>query len=230
MSVRRIDVYLECGRKRTFAGALDWPGWCRSGTNESEALDALLACAPKYAAIVAGARLGFAPPKSRSQLDVVERLPDTATTDFGAPGVPPTVDRDRSCGPEDLKRFGKVLRAAWQAFDGAVEAARGKPLATGPRGGGRSLEKIVSHVVEADAAYLRAVGWKAPNAGGPAERIAATRGAMLDALEASAAGRIPARGPRGGVRWTARYFVRRVAWHAVAHAWEIERRAGLRLW
>ena len=27
----KMDVYLEVGQKRTFAGALDWPGWCRSG-------------------------------------------------------------------------------------------------------------------------------------------------------------------------------------------------------
>jgi hypothetical protein len=30
------------------------------------------------------------------------------------------------------------------------------------------------------------------------------------------------------VRWSARYFVRRVTWHVMAHVWEIERRAALR--
>ena len=30
-AVNPIDVYLELGTKRTFAGAIDWPGWCRSG-------------------------------------------------------------------------------------------------------------------------------------------------------------------------------------------------------
>lgn len=25
------DVYLEAGKKRVFACAADWPGWCRSG-------------------------------------------------------------------------------------------------------------------------------------------------------------------------------------------------------
>ena len=33
-----IDVYLEIGKKRTFAGAIDWPGWCRSGRDEGAAL------------------------------------------------------------------------------------------------------------------------------------------------------------------------------------------------
>ena len=26
-----IDSYLEIGKTRVFAGAIEWPGWCRSG-------------------------------------------------------------------------------------------------------------------------------------------------------------------------------------------------------
>lgn len=220
-----LDVYLEVGAKRTFAGALDWPGWCRHGRNEADALTALIAYGPRYAAVLARTRLGFSAPDDLGQLVVVERLPGTATTDFGAPAVAPTVDHQRTCDAAELARFEKILRAGWRAFDAAVESARGKTLATGPRGGGRSLEAIVAHVVEADAGYLGAVGWKAPKAAEPDERLAATRAAILAALTASATGELPARGPRGGARWTARYFVRRVAWHVIAHAWEIGRRA-----
>jgi hypothetical protein len=220
-----LDVYLECGAKRTFAAALDWPGWCRQGPTETDALAALIAYGPRYASILAGTRLGFVAPKDLAQLVVVERLPGTATTDFGAPGVAPTADRDRSCSAAELKRFEKILRAGWRAFDQAVRAARGKTLATGPRGGGRSLEAMVAHVIGADAGYLTAVGWKAPKAAKPAQQLAATREAILAALEASATGEIPPQGPRGGARWSARYFVRRVAWHVMAHVWEIERRA-----
>ena len=36
-----FDVYLEVGSKRVFAGAVDWPGWCRSGRDEATALEAL---------------------------------------------------------------------------------------------------------------------------------------------------------------------------------------------
>jgi hypothetical protein len=219
-----VDVYLECGAKRTFAGALDWPGWCRHGSSETDALAALLGHGPRYASILAGTRLGFVPPKDLAQLVVVERLRGTATTDFGAPGVAPTADRDRSCDAAEIRRFETILRAGWRAFDRAVKSARGKTLATGPRGGGRSLEAIVAHVIGADAGYLAAVGWKAPKAARPAEQLAATRDAILEALEASATGEIPPRGPRGGTRWSARYFVRRVAWHVIAHVWEIERR------
>lgn len=37
-----IEVYIEAGKKRVFAGAIDWPGWCRSGHDEQAALQALL--------------------------------------------------------------------------------------------------------------------------------------------------------------------------------------------
>ena len=40
----------------------------------------------------------------------------------------------------------------------------------------------------------------------------------------AASGEMPERGPRGGVLWKPRYFVRRAAWHALDHAWEIEDR------
>lgn len=222
----RVKVYLEVGAKRTFACAIDWPGWCRHGPTEADALADLLAYGPRYAKILAGTRLGFTAPRGLAQLVVVERLPGTATTDFGAPGVAPTADHDRSCDAATRKKFVKILRAGWRAFDRAVDSARGKKLTKGPRGGGRSLKGIVEHVIGADAGYLSAVGWKAPKTAKPAERLDATRAAILDAMEASAAGEIPARGPRGGKRWTARYFVRRVAWHVIAHAWEIERRSG----
>ena len=51
-----IDVYLEIGPKRTFAGAIDWPGWCRSGRQDAEqsALQALLDYGPRYAAVLRG--------------------------------------------------------------------------------------------------------------------------------------------------------------------------------
>jgi hypothetical protein len=214
----RFEVSLEIGSKRVFAGSLAWPGWCRHGRTEAEALEALLAYAPKYRAVLSGTRLGFTPPTTPAQLVVVERLKGNATTDFGAPGIPPAVDRDRACPEKDLRRLETILKAGWRAFDNAVETATGRELRKGPRGGGRSLEAIVAHVTEAEAGYLSAAGGKAPR-----DR-AALRETVLATLRASAAGEIPVRGPRGGERWTARYFARRAAWHVISHAWEIERR------
>ena len=218
------EIYLEVGAKRAFASAVRWPGWCRHGRGEEEAIRALLEYAPKYRHVLAGTPLEFEEPGGPDDLEVVERLEGNATTDFGAPGIPPSADADRACPASELDRLEIILRASWRAFDAAVEAARGKALTKGPRGGGRSLEAIEKHVAEAEAGYLRAAGGKAPRAADPVAGMPATREAVIETLRASAAGDVPAKGPRGGDRWTARYFARRVAWHAISHAWEIERR------
>ncbi len=223
---KKIDIYLEIGQKRTFAGALDWPGWCRSGRDEEQALQALLEYGPRYAGVLRAARLGFKAPAQATAFSVVERLKGNTTTDFGAPDIAPAVDV-RAVDDAELKRFEKVLRACWQAFDAAVEAAAGKTLRSGPRGGGRDRKGILSHIVGSEAGYLAALGWKAAKDGGHRAngQLEQARQAMLDGLTAAAHGEIAARGPRGGLRWTPRYFVRRVAWHVLDHAWEIEERA-----
>jgi hypothetical protein len=217
-------VYVERGAKRTFAGAIEWPGWCRSGKDEASALDALLAYAPRYARAVARSRLGFHAPKDVASLEVVERLNGNATTDFGAPGLAPRAD-SRPMTDADLRRHRAVLEACWRTLDSAAEAARGRTLRKGPRGGGRSLAKIVHHVLEADAGYLGALGWKYRLDGTGPKAVEATRAAMLEGLAASARGEIPSVGPRGGVRQKPRYVVRRSAWHVLDHAWEIEDRS-----
>jgi hypothetical protein len=91
-----IEVYLEAGRKKTFAGALDWPGWCRSAADEGTALAALVAYAPRYAEIVA-ATFDFTPPDDSAAFAVVERLAGNSTTDFGAPDLAPARERIASC-------------------------------------------------------------------------------------------------------------------------------------
>src|SRR5712691_9655500 len=153
-----VEVYLEVGRKRAFAGALDWPGWCRSGRNEEAALEALAAFGPRYAkAMGARAAKGFAAPTDASSLRVVERLEGDATTDFGAPSIAPSAD-DRPLDDAELDRQVSLLRACWAALDRAARAARGKELRKGPRGGGRELDAIVRHVLGADAGYLSLIG------------------------------------------------------------------------
>ena len=221
----KIDVYLEVGEKRTFAGALDWPGWCRSGQDEESALQALFEYGPRYGRVLGRSRLGFKLPTSQSAFVVVERIKGNATTDFGAPGLAPSVD-SKSVHADEVHAFEKILNACWRAFEKSVKTAGGLSLRTGPRGGGRQLEGIVEHVLGANEGYLNSVGWKLQRdeQGDLDQQLEETRQAVLSALGASARGEIPAKGPRGGTRWTARYFVRRVAWHILDHAWEVEDR------
>ena len=224
-SSNKIDVYLEVGEKRTFAGALAWPGWCRSGHDEASALQTIFDYGPLYARALRTARLGFKAPADVSEFVVVERIKGNATTDFGAPGLAPSSDAV-PVNSVELQHLQKLLKACWRTFDKTVETATGKALRTGPRGGGRHLEGIIQHLLGSDAGYLNQVGWKFQqgNVDDLDNQLQQTRQAILTALTASAHGEIPAKGPRGGVRWSPRYFVRRIAWHVLDHAWEIEDR------
>lgn len=224
-AANRINVYLETGKTRTFAVSLDWPGWCRSSREEAGALQALLDYGPRYALALKTAGLEFHPPVDIADLVVVERLEGNATTDFGAPGIPPLGDA-LPLDADELRRMHLVLDACWHTFDAAVRAAEGKTLRTGPRGGGRDLTKIISHVQEVEISYLSMLGGKLTpqKSEDPSQKKARIRPAIQSSLTAAAQGEIPAYGPRGGARWTPRYFVRRLAWHVLDHAWEIEDR------
>jgi hypothetical protein len=219
--VAKTPVYLEIGTKRVFAGSVDWPGWTRSGRDEDAAIEALLAYAPRYANVLRGTRLSFEPPSRRSALTIAERLSGNATTDFGAPDIPPSADT-RPIAKTDLERFNAILRASWRALDRAADGAEGKELTKGPRGGGRDLDKIIDHVLGSDESYLSRLGTKAPTYE-LHERAAHLRATILGTLERVAHHGVP-EGPRGGKRWLPRYFVRRSAWHVLDHAWEIEDR------
>jgi len=218
-----VETYLEVGAKRVFAGALDWPGWCRSARREEDALETLLAYGPRYAAVLKGSGVRFTPPARASTLEVVERLKGDATTDFGAPSIAPKADA-RSVDTRWRTRQEKILRACWKAFDRAAEHVTDS-LAKGPRGGGREVDAIVAHVVGAEASYARMIGAKTPEFDGADIGAAREeRAIVLEALERAVTDGIP-EGPRGGKRWSAPYFVRRAAWHVLDHAWEIEDRS-----
>jgi hypothetical protein len=220
-----VNVYLEVGTKRTFAGAIDWPGWSRSGRTEPEALAHLARYGRRYAAALAGTGIAFEPPSDATELAVRERVAGNATTEFGAPGVPPPADARPIDGPE-LDRLTRILDACWAAFDRTAAAAAGVTLRTGPRGGGRDLDKIVGHVIGAEEAYLNALGARTPAAD---EDVAARwdqlRAVELAALAARARGEVPANPSQSKKLWPPRYFVRRAAWHTLDHLWEIEDRA-----
>jgi hypothetical protein len=220
------DVYLEVGAKRVFAGALDWPGWCRSGRDQEHALQALIDYAKRYAASMGAAARGFKAPTDTSELRVAERVKGNATTDFGVPAIAPKSDT-RAVSPAEARRLASLLKASWSKFDRAADAASGVRLRKGPRGGGRTLDAVVRHVLEADGAYLYRLGGKhqKPNQSGTRAEMSALRKEIMDLLAARSRGETPSMGRRTAPLWTPRYFVRRAVWHALDHAWEIEDRA-----
>jgi hypothetical protein len=219
----RLRAYLEVTPKKTFAGAVDWPGWERSGRDADAALAKLVDYGPRYARVLARSRLGFEAPGDIAELDVGERVKGTPTTEFGAPAVGPKEDAQPVDG-DDLTRLTRILEASWRSFDRAAEAAVGVTLRTGPRGGGRSREKMIEHVMGAEEGYLNALGARPPKSSG-ADDWPRLREAILAALSSISHGAAPANPSATKKPWTPRFFVRRAAWHALDHAWELEDRS-----
>ena len=212
---RPTRVYLEVGAKRVFACSLDWPGWCRSGKTEDAALEELARYVERYSPVASAAGVPFAP-GTEPRFDVVERVAGNATTDFGAPGVVPQVDSEPMTTAE-ARRQAALVAAAWTVLD---EVATGAPetLRKGPRGGGRDRDPMLEHVLGAETSYARTLGVKHRQ---PARKetaaIKALRGELIEVLQAARAG--VALTPKG---WPPRYAARRIAWHVLDHAWEID--------
>jgi hypothetical protein len=206
------SVYLEIGEKKVFACAVDWPGWCRAGRDEDQALEALKAYAPRYAPIAQAAGLTF--PTSAVDFKVVERTKGSASTEFGVPGAIRDADA-KPPNPTETERLVALVEAAWKAFDRVVAGAP-QELRKGPRGGGRNRDKMVDHVLGAEAGYARQIGVRLEEASRSDTTVAAAnRAVLIGALKT----------PTAGVKWPPRYAARRIAWHVLDHAWEIEDRS-----
>ena len=213
-AAKPIPVCIEATGKKAFATALDWPGWCRSGKDEHAALDALADQEARYRVVARAASVPFAP----GRLTVVERVPGSATTDFGAPATAAMAEAE-PLGKADVRRLAALVAATWTVFDEIV-AGTPRALRKGPRGGGRDRDPMVAHVLGAENAYARKLGVRVPEPKvGDARAITVQREAILDALRAgSASGAGVERG------WLPRYAARRIAWHVLDHAWEMQNR------
>jgi hypothetical protein len=218
--VAREPVYLELGTTRVFACSLDWPGWCRRAKTEEEALDVLAAYAPRYAVVAKRAGLRFG--AKAVTFEVVERIAWAggkafSHVDFGALGAAAARDSEPLTAAQ-AKRLAAIVEAAWAYLDDVVTGAP-EELRKGPRGGGRDRDAVFDHVIGAETAYARKLGVrrKAPQ---DRDEIAAVRADILAAISGARAG-IPAEA-KG---WLPRYAARRIAWHVLDHAWEIEDRS-----
>ena len=209
-----VEVVVEATPKRAFATAIEWPGLSRSGRTEEMALAALSDALGRYAAVALEAGESF----ETGPLDVVERTTGDTSTDFGVPSAITGRDR-RPVGASEAARLARLVEAAWTVFDRVAVAAPAE-LRKGPRGGGRDRDKIVEHVDGADHAYAQVMGIKvaAPDRADLAT-VGAMRAAMLETLRQPSDG-----SPIAGRKWPPRYAARRIAWHALDHAWEIEDR------
>lgn len=218
MPRNRLSIGEEIGAKKTFVWAIDWPGWSRGAKTPELARDALIAYAPRYAIVARDAGLAL-PDVDSAGIDVVDSATGGAGTDFGVPSAITNADRRRVTAG-DVERLAAIVEAAWRVFD-RVAAGAPATLRKGPRGGGRDRDKMIDHVLEADHAYAREIGLRPTQAvRGNETSIRAERDAILALLRAPNEG-----GPLNQRRWTSRYAARRIAWHALDHAWEMEDRS-----
>jgi hypothetical protein len=218
-------IYVEQGKRWSYAVAVEWPGWCRHARGDGDPVAELIAVAPRYQAALAMRGLPFAPPSGVAGVEVVEVLEGNSGTEWGVPSVVPAADL-RPLDEAETQRLAAILQATWLAFDRAVEEAEGHDLRKGPRGGGRDLDALIRHCVDSDLAYLSNLGSRRPSIPDDDWRTLETaiRERAIEAFHDRAAGR-PVRDPnRVSKLWTPRFYARYVAWHQLVHAWEIEDR------
>jgi hypothetical protein len=196
---------------------VDWPGWCRVARGEDAALEMLAAYAPRYTRVASRAGLEL-PVRSAADFEVADRVPGTMTTDFGAPDVAIALD-SRPVPAAEASRMAALLSAAW---DELAEVVSRSPAALrkGPRGGGRDRDAMVSHVVEAERSYARRFDVRMSAAEWRDGGVEELRRRLLEAVSRPSGGSPPTE--RG---WPLRYMVRRMAWHVLDHAWEMEDRS-----
>ena len=223
MSSGRVAVFLEVTPEQAVASALDWPGWCRAGRDDDAALETLASYAGRYAPVAAHAGVSF---PSTVAFGVAERGPGGPATAFAAPECrrpfpQVTAGAERAkVTPAAARRLAGLVAAAWATFD-QIAAASPAELRKGPRGGGRDRDQLIGHVIGAETAYARKLGVKrkqpaagdTPAIGELREAIAAVVGAPSDGSPVVEGG------------WTTRYAARRIAWHVLEHAWEMQDRA-----
>jgi hypothetical protein len=223
MSSSRIAVCLEVTPKQAVASALDWPGWCRAGRDESAALEALASYAGRYRPVAGQAGVTF---PSTVVFEVVERAPGGPATAFAAPECrrpfpQVTAKPERATVmPAAARRLADLVTAVWATFE-EIASASPAELRKGPRGGGRDRDQLIDHVIGAETAYARKLGVKLKRpAMGDAAAIEELRAAIADVVGAPSDGSPVV--PNG---WTTRYAARRIAWHILEHAWEMQDQA-----
>jgi len=223
--MERFAVALEIGSKRrVFAQALEWIGWCRAGKDEMAALNHLVTAGLRYARVAERAGLTFGTPPSLEAFEIVERMPGTATTDFGAPGVLLTSDLE-PLDEGDIERNISLLTACWATFDEVLHRIPTDLHDVKPERG-RSPSAMRLHLLETDWMHLSAFGptFRQPDPAHVTEQETAVREQILTELRAVPRKEVLIPRHRYGFAWTPRFVMRRSAWHALDHAWEVQER------
>jgi hypothetical protein len=216
----RVLVEVATKGKRWVAIAADWPGLERNGKSEDEAVAKLVSYVPRYLGVAKRAGLE-AELRGPTDAQVVERYTGTGSTDFWGISFAPSGEDKATMDDATFERKLVLLRAAWAEFD-ELAARVSADLRPGARGGGRSRDAIIRHVLVVEGEdFAKRV--KVPTdfedpATRTLEHRAAHRNRFVNAMrEWRTEGK-----PLG--KWTTPYLLRHAAYHVLDHAWEMQDR------
>ena len=214
----RVLVEQPTRDKRWVAVAADWPGLERGGKTEDEAVEKLARYVPRYLPVAkrVGLHVELA---THTDVDIIGRYPGVGSTDFwGISFAPSPLDREPFDAPI-FDRQVRLLRAAWTEFDETAARVTAE-LRPGARGGGRSRDRIVRHVLA--------------NEGGDFSKRVKQKSELEDLLTPGGLGHHRDRfveamrawymegKPLG--KWTIPYLLRHTAYHVLDHTWEMQDR------
>jgi hypothetical protein len=207
--------------KRWVAVAADWPGLERNGKSEDEAIAKLRSYVPRYMTVAN--RAGLAEELAQQTNDtVVARYTGTGSTDFWGISFAPSPEDHEHADDGTFERRLALLRGCWAEFD-EVAARVSAELRPGVRGGGRTRDQIIRHVLVVEgsdfAARVKAeTDFEDPETRTPGHR-AFHRDRFVDAMRAWHIEDKPI-----GRTWTLSYLLRHAAYHVMDHTWEMEDR------
>ena len=221
----RVLVEEPTKGKRWVAIAADWPGLERGAKTEDEAVKKLASYLPRYLPVAKRVRLGsdFA---TQTDLNIIGRYKGTGSTDFwGISFAPSPLDRKPFDAPI-FERNVRLLRAAWAEFD-ETAARVSADLRPGVRGGGRSRDRIVTHVLAQEAGDFsrRVKAMSDVEDMDNEELIHLTPGQLADHRDRfvkAMRGWYAEGKPLGS--WTVPYLLRHTAYHVLDHTWEMQDR------
>jgi hypothetical protein len=204
--------------KRWVAVAADWPGLERGAKTEDLAVAKLVGYVPRYLPVAKRVRLGSGL-STQTKVDIIGRYPGVGSTDYwGISFAPSPLDRQPFDAPT-FDRQVRLLRAAWAEFD-ETAARVSAELRPGVRGGGRSRDQIIRHVLENEGesfskrvdAESELVDLLRPSG------LAQHRDRFVEAMR----GWYEEGKPLG--KWTIPYLLRHTAFHVLDHTWEMQDR------
>ena len=141
----RVLVEQPIHGKRWVAVATDWPGLERGAKTEDEAVEKVARYVQRYLQVAKRAQLG-SELATQTVPEIIGRYPGTGSTDFwGVSFAPSPLDREPFDAPT-FDRHVRLLHAAWAEFDATATRVSAE-LRPGVRGGGRSRDRIIQHVL-----------------------------------------------------------------------------------